>query len=561
MDTLREVDSGNALETSPSPLRGIARAHAVQAVILNAPFLLAYPDRPVIESMFLRSLLINSVLFLVPGVSLVALAMRNRRDMGFRLLWMVAGSLLVFVSVLLTLHAAGVRVAANNLWIGTWLVTDLLLVINASLRGPVLIPFRLTRASITAMAVFAVAYALFFAGASRIVPVLGDQDDELQRTAYGLMVRLKPSAMTGRNTEYLFAHPPLAHVYAAEALTYYGLLEELEVFDSQSERRLSPRDAYARFASSPHLLETRTPSIFFSALTVALLAALVLSLTRSTWLGAASAMLYATFPEVFVRSSYAGYFAIAGFFGILTLLALERWIDVKDEEARWACVVTGAFCALADHKMVLLPIAIVVWSWLRSAGQPMATRLSVLLHPVAIGFLAGTVAFWIYGLVISPADFWADHVRHHIVDRIVHNNARGFDMSRYPGIVSLWREFVRDTGYFLVPLGFAGLLQYVLSRRKRTAAGHSEREGPMGAGAWLSWGLLTAVAFSLVDWRQTKHLAPMALPLTLGFALLTQSRRTRLVMGVVILLLLSRNLAVLRSLTIDFSAVTKVPEW
>jgi hypothetical protein len=71
----------------------------------------------------------------------------------------------------------------------------------------------------------------------------------------------------------------------------------------------------------------------------------------------------------------------------------------------------------------------------------------------------------------------------------------------YPSIPELWREFAAHTGWTLVPIGIAAA---VMALWRRTSA----------TGIVLAlWFVSVAVAFSLTDWRQTKHLmnglAPM----------------------------------------------------
>jgi hypothetical protein len=230
---------------------------AIVAVVVNVPFVLCHPDWPVVSEPLVRSLVINIVLFLAPGLPLAGLMIRRGWLPCFELLWVITLSLGVFVTVLVTLHIIGLPPSAGLMWNGTWLVTNIGLLLNMLLGNPSAWGFRgNSKGPWSFVFLFAVAYFIFFLGATRIVPVLGDQDDEVQGTAYGLVHRLKPSLLTGRNTEYMFAHPPLLHVFVAGSLLYYNLVDELVVYDSQSPNRLNLEEANRYYLQHPYLLET-----------------------------------------------------------------------------------------------------------------------------------------------------------------------------------------------------------------------------------------------------------------------------------------------------------------
>jgi hypothetical protein len=386
----------------------------------------------------------------------------------------------------------------------------------------------------------------------------------VQGTAYGLVHRLKPSLLTGRNTEYMFAHPPLLHVFVAGSLLYDTLVDELVVYDSQSPNRLNLEEANRYYLQHPYLLETRTPNLFFSALTVALLGLWAARTARHKWFGALVALTYATTAEVFVRSAYGGYFAIGNFALLQILLALEAWIADRVRFTRLTCVLTGIFAAIADHKMMLLPASIVVWEGVELWRESNFRRaMKAILHPVVIGFAVGTIMFWAYGLSISPKDFWMDHVRHHLVDRVLNYNARGLDMSEYPTVSGLWLEFWRDTGYLLLPLGIVSLALLLVEKKSTVNIGEDNSiSGWRGMpGLWAIWALSIAIAFSIIDWRQTKHLAPLSLPLFLAIAYFGGRRVPRIIVTVLLIGLLIWNLGILYALAGNFDFLKKVPEW
>jgi hypothetical protein len=166
---------------------------------------------------------------------------------------------------------------------------------------------------------------------------------------------------------------------------------------------------------------------------------------------------------------------------------------------------------------------------------------------------------------VSPRDFWMDHVRHHLVDRVLNYNARGLDMSAYPSVPRLWLEFLQHTGYLLLPLGTLALGLFSFTGPPAGEEGTSTSASSSGwrgmVGLWAIWALMIAVAFSVIDWRQTKHLAPLVLPLTLAISCAGRSRVTRLAFGLALCALLAWDVRVLWLLAKDFNSLPAVPEW
>jgi len=198
---------------------------------------------------------------------------------------------------------------------------------------------------------------------------------------------------------------------------------------------------------------------------------------------------------------------------------------------------------------------LVIWQCVRVERAGTLRRLvRAVTQPVVLGFLAGTIAFWVYGLAINVEEFWADHVRIHAYDRLIQYNP--LDYQGYPTVLGLWRELWEHTGYVLMPLGVVAL--GMLCGTDRTTVGW--RGTP---GLWGVWMLVTAVTFSLIDWRQTKHLMPLLLPLHLAPACWVgacgeASRRTvLLVVSVLFAGLLIWNLDTLAMVADNFSRIEK----
>ena len=411
---------------------------------------------------------------------------------------------------------------------------------------------------------------------------------------------------------YQFAHPPWAHFLIAGSFLYFDRVDYLTYYDAASQRTLAAQlgQPFTPFAGTvdgltngagrhrvvgirgkdylidpplidgsrrvsvwlvenavvteyyrqnPQRLAARTPNIFLSALTVALIGWWAARATGRRWFGLLAAVAYAAGPEIFVRSSYGGYFAIDQFAVLALLAAAAAWPRRRHWAVLASCLIAGAFAALADHKLILLPAAVVLWEIVRTGARWNLGRIArAVFHPVPLGFAAGTALYWAYGMAIDPVTFWQDHVHTHFIDRIIHHNPLGY--LGYPTVGGLWLELWEHTGYALLPLGLAGLA--FGWRRQDDAAAMQPREAFGATGLWTSWFLLVAIAFSLIDWRQTKDLMPLLVPLISAPGQWAAVSRT----GLLIVSLALAGLAVwnfqaLRLLAGDFASFAITPAW
>jgi hypothetical protein len=540
-------------------------AHIFFAFLLNLPFALCHPALPLLTEPLSRSFAINAVLFLIPGLPLAGILASRRPSIKPFLLFVIVGSFTLFVAILIVFFLAHIPVNAGTIWNTTWVLTNLFVLLNVALGGkPFLVTGGLTRLHKIGLILFIIAYISFYFGAVRIVPITGDNDAEMQGTVHGLLTSLEPRFFTTRDTTHYFAHPPLLHLCIAASFLYYDRWTDLAVFDPGPNPSISsPRGESIRLLKTyfkPYPLETRTPNIFFGALTVACLGTWIAASSAGLALAFLAALAYMLTPEVFVRSSYGGYFAIGNL--ILMGIALaEEERSLSPKLARLACFLTGALAAIADHKLVVVVAGLALWEALRSREPVRARAISALRHPTAIGFATGTVLFWLYGFAVDARSFWIEHVHYHLLDRIIHQPTPWQVAGHYPGIVALWLEFTRDTGWLLLPLALMAFV--VLLQRSRTS-GMSDNAGEWRSttGFWLLWTTFTALIFSVVDWRQTKHLVIMTLPLFLAPARAAgRTRFLRLLIGLVFALLIAWNLKTIAALSIDFQALQKLPEW
>lgn len=516
------------------------------------------------------------------------------------------------IAVLVVTRIPGVTPGQVAAWNILWLVTNAGFASAWRRRRATPLPLLARSQVLPAAVAFLGAGALYSAGAARIVPPQVDHDLEAQATGYGLITRLEPLLLTDRHTTYYFAHPPLLHLYVAGSFLLHGALPALEPYDAASRRardamagrpieavlgdtitlpsrsgswvtaafddstyqltaleggspvresveRVELARIYGTYQRQPRQLETRAPSILLAALTVTLLALHAGHIARRPWLGVLVAATYATSPEVVVRSSYGGYFAIGAFFSVLMLLAFEHWRGRPGRRAAALPIGIGALAALSDHKLVILPLAMALVLFATHSpgghGWAIAARLRrAAAHPVVAGFLLGTALYWAFGLAIAPGAFLEDHVRSHLVDRVTHTNPLGY--GGYATPLGVWMELVRHTGYLLVPVALLLLARDLWRPPGGPHPGRPARE------LWLVWLAIGAVAFTVIDWRMTKHLMPLLIPLHLALVPSRRAPAWRVILPVAtMVVLLAWNAWTLGAIWDDFASFRVTPAW
>ncbi len=482
--------------------------YVLWALALNLPFDVCHPAGPIVAEPVLRSLAINLVLFVLPGLPLAGAMIGCGWLKRLSWMWVVSLSFAVFMAVLVARHLMGLGVESSAFWNATWIITNLAVGLNAFVGGEPAWGLRLRQpyVAIGAMA-FLVSYGACFYGACYIVENQEDHDCKIQATAHALLTQLRPdSRLVVPHTTYL-THPPLVHVYVGGSFLYHGQFERLAVYDPDCPEgaALDVGALYNFYQQHPCRLATRTPSMFLAALTAGLLACWIGRLTGSRWLAVLVPFAYIACPEVFVRSCYGGYLAIDHFAALQMLLAADAWARQRDRDTLSTAFLAGLFAAVGDHKLVVLAAAVAVWELLRVEGRALWQRLAaVVRHPLLIGFAAGTALFWVYAAVVNPTAFWLDHIQRHVIDRILHRNP--VNLSQYPSLPQMWWEFTIYTGGLLLPLGvwaLAMLCKVAGTLRVPSAPVVSD---PMPAG-WRSAG---PVGLMGVDERHRVHLGRLA---------------------------------------------------
>jgi hypothetical protein len=413
------------------------------------------------------------------------------------------------------------------------------------------------------------AYSLTFYGMNFVAPPMEDFDFESQATAYALATRLEPEMLTDRRTTMFFAHPPLQNLYTAEAFLFSGKLGGVRYYydiaaragvgtgDKKTGTDRLIREEYRFFRGSPFLAETRLPNLFFSSVNILLVFALLAALTGSRSWAFFGAALYFSFPEIFLRGCLGSieYTSASNFIFLVFLCFYFFGRAEENEEAPfWPVFSAGVFMALLNHKTVILPAALLLRESIISFKT--GKTGNIFKNPAVWGFFSGTLAFWAYGLLVNAGEFIRDHLRYHILDRITHAVDLGY--YGYPSAGRLWLEFNYSTGFVFLLAAVPSALYLLKDFRKK--------------GSLLPlWFLTGAVAFSLVDWRQTKHLMLVLLPLLLaavafaaGSTRKEKPLRARLAgyaAAAALVFVFARNIWVLCRLSADFNFLKLTGGW
>jgi hypothetical protein len=502
--------------------------------LTNLPFVLALTIIGQLHP-FVQTLVVGAAMFLAPGL---AWSDRGKGDAFVVLFRAVLASLIAALMVWLALMPLPGPTDRTSFILALGGIANLGLFFGFRRGWYRANPFAATPARLI-LVVAALFYVQSFLGAAYFVPALEDQDMETQGTAYGLMHEATPTMTTNRPTDvggrYFFAHPLLLHFWIGESAL---LTDDLDAVRYHHDSSLAARDdpahtldywrgALAQFEREPMLLPTRTPNLFLGAFFLFPLGLLVFRLTGSHTAALGSCVLYITLPEIYVRSSYGGYLAVtnfllmsgAYFYAQACGLFPDQKEDAGSERGLGRRLAAGAMFlgGWADQKAILLPLAAAAHALLRAAldkpfmkealGSLRAWRPISFLRQcfaradilagfiVGAAFLAGWGSYALYGLSIAPQAFIQDHIQGHFAERMNLGAVNVFGSEYwYPSVAGLWLEFMDHSGWLLAPAALLAALYAVTQLRQ-------------AHGLFLLWAAIGALAFSVVDWRQTKHMA------------------------------------------------------
>lgn len=519
------------------------------------------------------SILIGLMIFIIPGYCWAVFFKEKTNDLILIIFLTVCISSLILISGCVFFYISQIRISSTNMLIYLFLVSNIGILLPK--RTEDILKRKIQSKHLVFILIISIViYSILYMGATRYVPPLEDQDMETQGTAYGIMHHMKPYMVTNRGTVYYFAHPLMLHLYIGytslfldqlDGLSYYyqsaiSAEKELEEKNTKEMVFKNWRNDLHKFYAEPHLLATRMPNIFFSSLSLIILFYLLYTLTQSFFFSVIGPIIFFTIPEVFVRLSYGGYMAVDTFC-LLIMIYLYMHNNVNEKQGKLFEVLlflSGCFAALMDQKMVIFILAVALMRILNERGNLFAKLTSPLYDRMIQGFILGILIFWTYGFLVNPKAFIEDQITYHLVQRFSLNDVRVTSSQivndaknlEYPSIVGLWKEFGDHLGFpFLIvalPLTIYSIFKI------------NEKKAILGL-----WFIIGGIIFSLTDWRQTKHLMLIILPLIIATLIFVSRTRLwiRSIFLIIFAFLIFNNIHIIIKLTKDFTTVSPTPIW
>ena len=516
---------------------------------------------------FILSIIIGLTIFIVPGYVWTNRFNENHDDFISVLFKSLLLSTLLLIITCVVFRILKVEITSFKCFIIIFLVTNTRFVIVRKKSFPVDISIKKFKYYFVLFSLTLLVYGSIYLGATKIVPPMEDLDNEAQGTAYGLINHLKPYMVTNRKMTYYFAHPPSLHFYIGAASLFYDKLEELSYYYISAKRAETQRGVtmsendleriwlknLKTFFEKPLLLPTRMPSIFFSALTVIVFIFLIKHYTSSYLILVLAPLLYFTFPEVFVRSCFAGYLAIDNFILlIMAYLYITCLEENKGSNLNFLFISSGCFAAFADQKTLIFPLALFC-TILTARGTGAIARLkSAFSHSLIVGFVIGIAIYVAYGVWVDAKTFIDDQVMWHFINRFRLDDIRVIHSSEiwYPSIIEVWREFGHNLGYHFL---FIGSLLAISSLKNK-----QDKIDLFGY-----WFLIGAVLFSITDWRQTRHFMLIIPPMIICTLLFLDKMKSwiRYFLIGLLGLLIMRNIWMILQLANNFEIIKPTPIW
>ncbi len=422
------------------------------------------------------------------------------------------------------------------------------------------------RKALVALGTTASIYLLTFWGATRVVPMQQDQDMVLVCPTDGIYSHLVPYGLETR-FPYQFNKPPALYFFTGASVLLRGELglarpfctsgqNALPVFDLPARARkeilAAMRDHdIKRFFKTPRLTASvRIATLGIAAILACTFVLFLMERQLPMWVSALSTVTVFSLPEMFIRSSYAGFTSIT----LLELLLLTWLYLRRNKQCRAfskALFFAATLLALTNHKALLVVPAFAFADLIVCGRHASVLRtakawiIQLWRTGVVPGAVFGTLLYWLYGLSINFRIFLDDHVFYDFIDRFT----RGFDAT-YPTLGQLWWQWLRNLSFVTLPIGMIFL--FVLLAR-----------GPRRFVVLGFWFALGSVLASVVDWKQTKHLMQVFLPVVMAPALCWNMvgkpiQRILLLLWIITLLI---NAYIIYRLALDFSFLPPSKVW
>ncbi|HAH19319.1 MAG: hypothetical protein A2Y00_07125 [Omnitrophica WOR_2 bacterium GWF2_43_52] len=283
------------------------------------------------------------------------------------------------------------------------------------------------------------------------------------------------------------------------------------------------RKVYRLFYNTPYLYPSRLPNIVFTLMSLLSLYYLLSFISQSRILAGLGVVAFGTIPELLIRSLGGSTTSIS----IFAMLLIMYFYSIHEQKALFAA---AFFAGLVEHKIIVILISLCIFEFIVNKRRLGNYRLS--LSAVA-GFIGGIGVYWMYGLFTNSHVFLQDHFRYHFINRIFHVADLGY--TGYPGIGMLWVMFIKQAGLLLVfPAFFAMFSLFKV-------------ENQVFCKLYPLCFACGAIAFSVVDWRSTKHLVLLTPALVASLFLYISLRGKQRSIGIICVIIAA---SVLNSITL-----------
>lgn len=524
---------------------------------------------------FLMSLLINTMIFILPGLGWIWLfRKRGIEDKIVLLVYCILFSTIVLIMGIFCQWILKLQPSSLFLFLFIFVVTNFGILFA---KNDFFFIQKILKKHISLSILgFLVIYAILFWGAYKVIPPLEDNDLDLQATSYGIMKTFTPFTLTDRLILYDFSHPILINFYSAASILFSEKLPEVKFYydyglkvklalkekaihspltwvgkkNKQLKRWITrlEEDMYKEFNRNPNLIYTRMPHIFLGSLGAIVFFLFLNFITRSKILSFLGGMIYITLPENFVALCADVYTSLTNLFIILILYfyIVKPDKSLKESSTIWIMFWLNFFMALAYNKAIILPLSMLFYAYFfRKEFKERKME-----NTAIVGFFSGTFLSWLYGAGVNFETFILDYFRYHFLNRFLYikdNFGEGYTF------IELWKGFVNNHGIVFSLISLFSII-YLLR------IGYKSRYNLLAI-----WFFMGAVIFSIVDCKQTYHLLLIIPPLLLGIVIFLQRldkiTKTRLAAISILGAILLRNIYVIYKLTYNFYYISTFKEW
>ncbi len=183
----------------------------------------------------LLSIVINTILFIIPGFSALFILKKENHSLIYTIFIVLLASSASMIFSLLFHLLFNLPITALSFLSWTFLLTNTILILS---KKKYLLFYTDKKICFTAIVLTIIIYPLYYFGAGYGISYLFDCDIERSGTSYGLLYHGKPFLLTDRNTSYFYAHPPLMNLYSAFTILLSGHIQDTKYYYDKAIERI-----------------------------------------------------------------------------------------------------------------------------------------------------------------------------------------------------------------------------------------------------------------------------------------------------------------------------------